>query len=50
MAENNLDVEKLQGADDYHAWKCSMRMFLLGRDLWEIVEGSEPIDDYKTKV
>ena len=48
MAENNSDVEKLQGADDYHAWKFSMRMFLLGRDLWEIVEGSETVEEYNT--
>ena len=47
--ENTMDVEKLQGGEDYHAWKFSMRMFLLGRDLWEIVEGSETIEEYVTE-
>ena len=46
--ENSCDVPKLQGSEDYHAWKFSMRMFLLGRDLWEIVEGSETIEEYDT--
>ena len=46
--ENSCDVPKLQGSEDYHAWKFSMRMFLLGRDLWEIVEGSETIEEYET--
>ena len=48
--ENNCDIPKLQGGDDYHAWKFSMRMFLLGRDLWEIVEGSETIEEYATEM
>ena len=45
---DNFEIQKLQGAEDYHAWKFSMRMFLLGRDLWEIVEGTETIDEYET--
>ena len=50
MANENSSetVPKLQGSEDYHAWKFSMRMFLLGRDLWEIVEGSETIEEYDT--
>ena len=47
MAEN-CEIEKLQGSEDYFAWKFSMRMWLLGRDLWEIVEGSETMEEYGT--
>ena len=49
MANDNGDVAKLQGSDDYHSWKFSMRMFLLGRDLWEIVDGTETINEYNTE-
>ena len=33
-------VEKLT-ADNYYTWKFNMKMVLMGRDLWEIVEGTE---------
>ena len=33
-------VEKLT-ADNYYTWKFNMKMLLMGRDLWEIVEGTE---------
>ena len=42
-----MDIEKLQGADDYHVWKYCMRMFLLGCDLWGS-EGSETMDEHNT--
>ena len=48
-SDNGFDIEKLQGGDDYYQWKFSMRMFLLGRDLWEIVDGSETIYDYASE-
>ena len=46
MEETTLGMEKWNGmekltADTYHKWKFNMMMSLIGRDLWEIVEGSE---------
>ena len=35
-------VEKLT-ADNYHHWKFQMKMCLLGKDLWEIVTGTETL-------
>ena len=44
MAMSNEDalfkMEKLN-TDNYHSWKFSMKMFLIGKDLWEIVQGTE---------
>ena len=35
-------VDKLNGTN-YHNWKFNVRMLLTGKDLWEIVEGTESI-------
>ena len=35
-------VDKLNGTN-YHNWKFNVRMLLIGKDLWEIVEGTESI-------
>ena len=35
-------------ADNYHNWKFSIKMMLIGRDLWEIVEGSEVLPEEAT--
>ena len=35
-------VEKLT-ADNYHHWKFQMKMCLIGKDLWEIVTGTETL-------
>ena len=44
MAMSNEDalfkMEKLN-TENYHSWKFSMKMFLIGKDLWEIVQGTE---------
>ena len=40
--ENN--TEKLT-ADNYHGWSFDMKCILTGKDLWDIVEGSEVIED-----
>ena len=43
MADTQLtgiNFEKL-GNENYHSWKFSMKMYLVGKDLWEIVDGSE---------
>ena len=37
-------IEKLT-ADNYHSWKFNMRMYLIGKDLWEIVTGAEVMDN-----
>ena len=36
-------VEKLSG-ENYHCWKFQMKMFLIGKDLWDIVTGTETMD------
>ena len=43
-SEENFKVEKLT-ADNYHSWKFNMKMYLIGKDLWDIVNGSEVIDN-----
>ena len=37
-----LKVEKLTG-DNYYSWKFQMKMFLITKDLWEIVTGAESL-------
>ena len=32
-------------ADNYHSWKFNMKMYLIGKDLWEIVTGAEVTDN-----
>ena len=44
MAES---VQK-QTADTYHQWKFEMRMLLMGKNLWEIVDGSETVHNLTT--
>ena len=50
---SSLNFDKLN-MDNYHAWEFSMRMFLIGKNLWEIVQGTETLpndanDDAKDK-
>ena len=33
---------------NYHAWNFSMKMMLIGRDLWDLVEGSEVLPERAT--
>ena len=47
MAVSNEDsmlfkVEKLT-ADNYHSWKYTMKLFLIGKGLWDIVSGEETL-------
>ena len=35
-------VEKLSG-ENYHSWKFQMKTYLIGKDLWEIVSGTETL-------
>ena len=39
---NDFKVEKLT-AENYFSWKFNMKMFLIGKDLWEIVTGAETL-------
>ena len=50
---SSLNFDKLN-VDNYHAWEFSMRMYLIGKNLWEIVHGTETLandanDDAKEK-
>ena len=47
--DRDLDFkfEKLV-ADNYHTWKFNMKMFLIGKDLRDIVNGSEILDEDAT--
>ena len=42
--EESFRPEKLT-ADNYTNWKFQMQMLLIGKDLWEIVEGTEVLPD-----
>ena len=38
--ETSLKMEKLN-TGNYHNWKFQMKMYLIGKDLWDIVQGEE---------
>ena len=40
----SFKCEKLV-ADNYHSWKFNMKMYLMGRDLWDIVQGTEVVEE-----
>ena len=42
--EAGFSVEKLT-AENYHTWKFSIKMYLIGKDLWEIVDGTETVGE-----
>ena len=42
--EIGFRMDKLNG-DNYHTWKFQMKMYLIGKDLWDIVEGTEVLAD-----
>jgi len=41
---SGFKVEKLM-AENYHSWTFSMTMLLLGKDLWDIVNGTETLSE-----
>jgi len=41
-------AEKLT-AENYHSWKFNMKMYLIGKDLWEIVDGTNTLNDDATE-
>lgn len=40
MDDPGFKMEKLN-PNNYHSWKFTMRMYLIGKDLWDIVQGTE---------
>ena len=40
----SFKIEKLTG-ENYHNWKFQMKMYLIGKDLWEIVTGTEVMNE-----
>ena len=40
----DFKIEKLTG-ENYHNWKFQMKMYLIGKDLLEIVTGTEVLDE-----
>ena len=44
MEETSFKVGKLNG-DNYHSWKFNIKMYLIGKDLWEIVDGTEVVGE-----
>ena len=41
---SSFKIEKLT-SDNYHSWKFQMKMFLIGKDLWDIGAGFEKLDE-----
>ena len=39
-----LKVEKLT-AENYNTWKFNMKMYLIGKGLWDIVKGTETLSE-----
>eukprot|EP00111_Clytia_hemisphaerica_P023199 TCONS_00068237-protein len=44
----SFKVEKLT-AENYHSWKFNMKMYLIGKDLWDIVNGTETLNGDATE-
>ncbi len=42
--ETGFKVEKLN-EDNFHSWKFDMKMYLIGKDVWEIVNGTETLGE-----
>ena len=40
--DTGFKVEKLNG-ENYHSWKFHMKIYLIGKDLWELVTGEETL-------
>ena len=41
--DTGFKVEKLKG-ENFHSWKFQMKMHLIGKDLWDIVNGAEMLN------
>ena len=45
--KGDFKFEKLT-AENYHTWKFNMKMFLIGKDLWDIVNGADVLEEDAT--
>lgn len=43
--EEGFKVAPLEGSSNYRTWKFSMKMVLMAKELWSIVDGTEPKPD-----
>ena len=41
-ADDSFKIEKLT-AENYHSWKFNIKMSPIGKDLWEIVQGTDTL-------
>ena len=41
---SKMGLGKLNG-DNYHSWKFNVKMLLIGKDLWEVVDGTEVLGE-----
>ena len=48
MGETGFSVEKLTDRN-YHTWKFSIKMYLMGKDLWDIVQNVERVNENATE-
>ena len=44
MSDENKP-DRLVGPDNWNNWKFQMRMFLIGKDLFDVVDGTEVLGD-----
>ena len=55
LSEENMATEDLsfkfekRTAENYHSWKFNMKMYMIGKNLWEIVNGTEVWSDEAEK-
>ena len=47
MATDEFKFEKLT-AENYHTWRFNMKMYMIGKDLWDIVTGAETLSEEAT--
>ena len=41
-ADDSFKIEKFT-AENYHSWKFGIKMSLIGKDFWEIIQGTESL-------
>ena len=48
-SDHQTQIQKLSGSEEYFNWKFDMEMLLIGKDLWDIVQGTEVLADDATE-
>ena len=48
-SSSEFKVTPLEGSVNYRTWKFSMKMVLMAKDLWNVVDGSKPSGDGATE-